>query len=357
MIAVGGSVCRRRAEREEAAEITEQRRRIVLEGLRNRRLHQAQGHAGHIAGMPVRQAIGAPARRQRDQQNSRPRAQRPAPAGEIAEPRRQTRDQHRQQAQPVDADERRELQHRERAGKRARPGIADEVPGKAGEDVAAQPFGAAPAQRRAPARVPCRRAATMRQSAWLAASAAPVKIASPAGTPATANGTSHQNWRDIDEERRRDPIESGDEKAEAEAPAESEGRLSPVLPSLSQTRPGNEISSTGVISTGGSDAAASAPSSSAARWRRQPRQAREPQRRPLQRRDRPGAAAQFQRGRFSHVRRVAIAGFRAGRARAAASPGADRHRALRTRSRADGARSRRAPARARPARRRGRPAS
>ena len=80
-----------------------------------------------------------------------------APSGEIAEPRRQRRRQHGEQAQPVDADDRRDLQQREPAGKSAGPGIAHEIPRKAGEDMAAQPFGARPRPPPAPGCAACRR--------------------------------------------------------------------------------------------------------------------------------------------------------------------------------------------------------
>ncbi len=81
----------------------------------------------------------------------------PPPAGQIAEPRRQRRHQHGEKAETVDPDDRGRLQHGEPAGKAAGPGIADEVPRKAGQHVAAQPLRARPSTPQARRCAPCRR--------------------------------------------------------------------------------------------------------------------------------------------------------------------------------------------------------
>ena len=77
-----------------------------------------------------------------------------------AEQRRQRGRQHGQETQPVNADPGGALQHRQRARETARPDIADEVPRKPGQDMAAQPFGGAPEQPRTGRSAPPATAAT-----------------------------------------------------------------------------------------------------------------------------------------------------------------------------------------------------
>ncbi len=249
-------------------------------------------------------------------------------AREVAEPRRQRCRQHGEEAQPVDADRGRRLEHEQAAGKIAGPGIADEIPREAREDVAAQIFRHRPprdededARRAADIEAVARDMA--RQQRERGEDREPGRHAEHGERQEPAE------LRDIDEQRRGDPVKSGDEEAEAEAPAEREGRarvgaavLEPDEARERDEKRGREIER---------------------RQRRRGKRAQEDRREmprpsfepggdegdPLHRVERAGGA---EIGRRRGLTQPGHARPRPeGRARAGASPGADRRRARRTR--------------------------
>ncbi len=211
----------RGAEREKPAEIDEHLGRIILRRFRNRWLDETQGHVRHIGRMALRQAIISPCCGGGDEHHGR-QGRRPPVAGEIAEPGRQGCGQAGDEAQPVNADERSELQHGEAVRKRARPRIADEVPWKSGEHMTAKPLGHHPAQNE---RANASGAAEAQHAAQQVADAK-----RGAGEDRETRRHAHDRkrheppeMRDIDEQGRGDPIEPGDKEAEAEAPSQRKG--------------------------------------------------------------------------------------------------------------------------------------
>ena len=122
--------------------------RVPFDVLRHRGLHEAQPSVGQPrrqqpepdrAGRRGHQHEQRGGNRRRGAARPRHRRQRRA-----AEQRRQRGRQHGQETQPVNPDPGGALQHRERSRETAGPDIADQVPRKPGQDMAAQPFGRAP---------------------------------------------------------------------------------------------------------------------------------------------------------------------------------------------------------------------
>src|SRR5690606_26888146 len=139
----------------------------------------------------------------------------PAPPAPVGERRRQERRENGEEAEAVDPDRRRRLQDGEAAGKVSRPGVADEVPGKAGQDVSAQPFGGAPGNReRENARDPGRRDEPGRGRRGAGEE--------PESRRESGGRERHHppEAREVDGERDRDPVKAGEEEAEAEPPSD-----------------------------------------------------------------------------------------------------------------------------------------
>ena len=104
------------------------------------RLHDAQPHAVDELRRRVRKPQRAVAGERSEQQRRRARAAasgRRVSAAIVGEHGRAREDRDREKRQAPDADQRRALRQHQRPGER----VAERVPGKAGEQMAAQPFG------------------------------------------------------------------------------------------------------------------------------------------------------------------------------------------------------------------------
>ncbi len=214
------------AQRQMPAEGGDALRRIVLQRLLDRGLHDPELDAGHVARGPG--AEPRPAEAETGEQHGRGRHQRQRLArAEIPQRRRQHRQCHRQQAQAIDSHHRRQLQHGEAAGEGAGPGVAHQVPGEAGENMAAQPLGGGPQHRQrqhprdaAPAQAAAEQLCRQQRAAG--------EDCQPRRHPQHREGQQPPEARDVDEERGGDPVEAGDEESEAEAPAEAESLARPL---------------------------------------------------------------------------------------------------------------------------------
>ena len=124
---------------------------------------------------------------------------------------------------PPDADDRRALRQRQRAGQR----VAVGVPGKAGQEVAAQPLGDRSARAPAPG------CGSARASTSSAASASPAAGKQRQAGRQADDGERQQPSEDlgIDQERMADPVETGEEIAEPEPPARRGRRPDAAEPS------------------------------------------------------------------------------------------------------------------------------
>ena len=218
-------VGRRGAQSEQPSEIGLGCRRQPFQALWDRGLDQAQPCPGQDGGHglePDRAGDSGDENQQPGQYRRRPAPHRGHWRHRgIAQSGRQRGYKNGHETEPIDADPGDALQHQKGPRKTSGPGIADQIPRQPGQGVTTDPFARAPGdgkdedprqrgQMQVVADEPGReqhQPYVQRKSCW---------------QPRRSKWHQPPETIDIDKQRRRDPIEPGEKKAEAEDPAEPE---------------------------------------------------------------------------------------------------------------------------------------